>query len=95
MIVDTLSAASTNAAANGVSRHQHNGLAGPNGDIDAIGYVVPDVALGTKRKVRVVTIGGGASGINMAYQIKQHMENVEHVAYEKSTALGGTWLDNR
>lgn len=68
---------------------------GPNGDPEAVGYEVPNIPMGTKRKVRVVTIGGGASGINMAYQIWQHMENVEHVAYEKSDGLGGTWLDNR
>lgn len=71
------------------------GLGAPNGDPEAIGYNIPDRYIGQKRRVRVITIGGGASGINMAYQIKKYMENVEHVVYEKSAELGGTWLDNR
>lgn len=62
---------------------------------EAIGYDILDQPIGTKRKVRVVTIGGGASGIVMAWEIQKWLENVEHVAYEKSAELGGTWLDNR
>jgi len=67
----------------------------PNGDVEAIGYEIYDHPIGHKKKLRVITIGGGASGINMAYQIKKHMENVEHVAYEKNPELGGTWYENR
>lgn len=48
----------------------------PNGDAEAIGYDILDHPIGHKKKVRVATIGGGASGINMAYQIAKHMENV-------------------
>lgn len=70
-------------------------LEGPNGDPEAIGYEIPSFPLGTRRKVRVITIGGGASAITMAYQIKKHAENVDMVAYEKSPELGGTWYDNR
>jgi hypothetical protein len=70
-------------------------LEGPNGDPEAIGYEIPSFPLGTRRKVRVITIGGGASAITMAYQIKKHAENVDMVAYEKSPELGGTWFDNR
>lgn len=73
----------------------HPALEGPNGDREAIGYEIPDFPLGTKRPVRVIVIGGGASAITMAYQIKMHAENVEMVAYEKSLGLGGTWYDNR
>ena len=40
-------------------------------------------------------MGAGASGINMAYQIKKHMRNVEHVVYEKNPSVGGTWFENR
>nr|POE63579.1 putative sterigmatocystin biosynthesis monooxygenase stcw [Quercus suber] len=47
------------------------------------------------RKLRVLTIGGGVSGILMAYQIQKHCSNVEHIIYEKNEDIGGTWLENR
>lgn len=49
----------------------------------------------SSRKLKVVTIGAGLSGIQMAYQIQKHTQNVEHVIYEKNANLGGTWLENR
>ena len=47
------------------------------------------------RKLKVLTIGAGLSGIQLAYQIQKHCENVEHVIYEKNSDVGGTWLENR
>lgn len=47
------------------------------------------------RKIKVLTIGAGLSGIQLAYQIQKHCENVEHVIYEKNADIGGTWLENR
>ncbi|KAK6431576.1 hypothetical protein LTR95_012260, partial [Oleoguttula sp. CCFEE 5521] len=47
------------------------------------------------RKLKVLTIGGGVSGILMAYQIQKLTENVEHVIYEKNEDIAGTWLENR
>lgn len=41
------------------------------------------------RKLRVLTIGGGVTGILMAYQIQKLCENVEHVIYEKNEDIGG------
>ena len=43
------------------------------------------------RKLRVLTIGGGVTGILMAYQIQKWTPNVEHVIYEKNDDIGG-WL---
>ena len=51
--------------------------------------------LGTARPLRIITIGAGASGLNMARQIDQHMQHVTHVIYEKNTDVGGTWFENR
>lgn len=42
------------------------------------------------RKMRVLTIGAGISGILMAYQIQKQCENVEHVIYDKNSDIGGT-----
>ncbi|KAF3490682.1 sterigmatocystin biosynthesis monooxygenase StcW [Arthroderma uncinatum] len=50
---------------------------------------------GYRRKIRVLTIGAGISGIMMAYNIQKLCENVEHVVYEKNEDIGGTWLENR
>jgi len=49
----------------------------------------------SSRKLKVLTIGAGLSGIQMAYHIQKHTQNVEHVIYEKNATLGGTWLENR
>ena len=49
----------------------------------------------SNRKLKVLTIGAGLSGIQLAYQIQKHCENVEHVIYEKNADIGGTWLENR
>ena len=62
----------------------------PNG-----GYVVEEHPLGEPRKLRVITIGAGASGLNIAYQIGRHMKNIDLQLYEKNNEVGGTWLENR
>lgn len=68
-----------------------NGLA----NNDTHDYEVTEKPLGEPRKLRVITIGAGASGLNMARQIESHMKNVEHIVYEKNEDVGGTWFENR
>ncbi|OQE02194.1 hypothetical protein PENVUL_c040G06973 [Penicillium vulpinum] len=58
-------------------------------------YAVLDQPLGTKRHVRIICIGAGASGINMAYQTKNFLQDVDLVIYEKNPQIGGTWYENR
>lgn len=58
-------------------------------------YKVSETPLGTIKEVKIITIGAGASGINMAYQVKKHLRKVTHVVYEKNEGLGGTWFENR
>ena len=60
-------------------------------------YEIPDIILDgpTTRTIKVLSIGAGISGIMNAYLIQKHMENVEHVIYEKNNDIGGTWLENR
>lgn len=36
------------------------------------------------RKLKVLTIGGGVTGILMAYRIQKECPNVDHVIYEKN-----------
>lgn len=70
-------------AENGVPRSAH--------------YTIPDVVLNSPytRKLRIISIGTGLSGIMNAYHIQKMCENVELVLYEKNSDLGGTWLENR
>lgn len=50
------------------------------------------------RKLRMVTIGGGISAMNLAFVIqheKKMDEMVEQCIYEANDTLGGTWFVNR
>lgn len=47
------------------------------------------------RKMRVITIGAGASGIYMAYKLKYYFTDFVFDVYEKNPDLGGTWFENR
>lgn len=58
-------------------------------------YTVSDRPLGYIKPVRIITIGAGASGINMAYQVKNYLKEAELVVYDKNPGLGGTWFENR
>lgn len=59
------------------------------------GYRVTEERLGTPRKLRVVMVGAGASGLCMARHMELHMENYELIIYEKNADVGGTWFENR
>lgn len=58
-------------------------------------YIVSETPLGTARHVRIVTIGAGASGLNMIRTLRMKLGNYEHVVYEKNPKVGGTWYENR
>lgn len=85
--------ASNDFDANGTkaNRVASNGAAN-NGHVN---YTVSEVPLGTPRQLRVITIGAGAAGLNMARHIELHMENVDHIIYEKNPEVGGTWYENK
>ncbi|OAA60218.1 Flavin monooxygenase-like protein [Niveomyces insectorum RCEF 264] len=93
----------TNGAATANGVHSPNGVNGTNGvnsinGVDghaATQYEVTDQPLGVIKPLRIITIGAGASGINMAYQTKKHLKNIELVCYEKNPKIGGTWYENR
>ena len=57
--------------------------------------VAKEQPLGTLRRVRIVTIGAGLSGINMIRTLRLNISNFEHVVYEKNEDIGGTWFENR
>ncbi|KAM0748446.1 cyclohexanone monooxygenase [Meredithblackwellia eburnea MCA 4105] len=58
-------------------------------------YQMLNQALGTRRPLRIIYVGGGASAINMSYKIQKHLSDVTFQAYEKNAKLGGTWVENK
>ena len=64
------------------------------------GYTIPlnDQYAYTPRKLKVVTIGAGFSGLMMAHKFQHRFpemqEFVEHTILERHAELGGTWLVN-
>jgi cation diffusion facilitator CzcD-associated flavoprotein CzcO len=51
--------------------------------------------MGTKRKIKVILMGAGASSLNFFKKAEEEMDNLEIVCYEKNYDVGGTWLENR
>lgn len=58
-------------------------------------YSVEEHALGLPRRLRVVCIGAGATGLDVTYKIKKHLRNIDLQVYEKNESIGGTWFENR
>lgn len=58
-------------------------------------YTISEKVLGEARHLRVIAIGAGASGLNLAHQISNHMRNIDLILYEKNAEVGGTWYENR
>ncbi|PSN66538.1 FAD/NAD(P)-binding domain-containing protein [Corynespora cassiicola Philippines] len=61
------------------------------------GYHIPFVTLGepANRRLKVITIGAGLTGIMLAYNIEKHCSNIEHIIYDKNPTIGGTWYQNK
>lgn len=47
------------------------------------------------RKIRVITIGAGASALNFAHDIDTSPLDIELAIYEKNPEIGGTWYENK
>ncbi|KAH8703712.1 cyclohexanone monooxygenase [Talaromyces proteolyticus] len=58
-------------------------------------YRITEHPLYTKRQLRVICVGAGASGLQLAYKADRLLDNVVLQIYEKNSDIGGTWLENR
>lgn len=47
------------------------------------------------RRLKVICIGAGASGLLLAYKLQRSFENFELTVYEKNNAVSGTWYENK
>lgn len=59
------------------------------------GYTIDEKLSGSGRKLRVIGVGAGASGINLVKSLRDDLKNVEGVVYDKNPEIGGTWWENR
>lgn len=59
------------------------------------GYRIEEIPSGSRRPLKVIVVGAGASGIAFAKFSREELQNVEIVIYEKNADIGGTWLENR
>jgi hypothetical protein len=64
-------------------------------DRDERGYVIREEPYGTKRRVKVILMGAGASTLNFLKKAEEQMSNLDITVYEKNHDVGGTWLENR
>lgn len=64
-------------------------------EADQHGYRIKEQPMGTKRKVKVILMGAGASSLNFFKKAEEEMTNLDMVCYEKNSDVGGTWLENR
>jgi len=64
-------------------------------EVDSTGYRIREEPFGTRRKVRIVLMGAGASTVNFLKKAEESMQNLEMTVYEKNHDIGGTWLENR
>lgn len=58
-----------------------------------------ELAFTPTKKLRVVTIGAGFSGLILAHKLQHEHVNemqdlVDHVIYESKDVVGGTWFNN-
>ena len=58
-------------------------------------YTYPDKPFGSRRALKVICIGAGATGIDIVKQVTTQLTDVEIVVYDKNADVGGTWLENR
>lgn len=67
----------------------------PPPESDQHGYRIPELPLGTTKKIKIILMGAGASALNFLKKAKEELTNVDVVCYEKNGDVGGTWLENR
>ncbi|KAH8880511.1 cyclohexanone monooxygenase [Thozetella sp. PMI_491] len=62
---------------------------------DFEGYRISEHPLFEKRQLRIVCVGAGAAGLQIAYKAERALERIDLQIYEKNADVGGTWLENR
>lgn len=51
-------------------------------------------AIDRLRRIKIICIGAGFSGILTSIRLPQKIPNIDPVIYEKNRDIGGTWYEN-
>ncbi|KIV90158.1 hypothetical protein PV10_07492 [Exophiala mesophila] len=63
---------------------------------DELAYLLSQKPLGTPRRVKVIVLGAGFSGLSFAHEVQTgSLPNVDLQIFEKNAGVGGTWFENR
>ena len=62
---------------------------------DFNGFRISEQPLFQRRPIRLVCVGAGATGLQIAYKAERLLKDVTLQIYEKNSDIGGTWLENR
>lgn len=73
---------------NGTTNGHTNGVRGTP-------FAFRDHPVDEGRKIRVVIIGAGLSGIALYIRLLQHVPGASITVFEKNPCVGGTWYENR
>lgn len=75
-----------------------NGVAGPTEPTNTTPKLKNQPAYTPTRKLRVVTMGAGYSGLTLAHKFQHQQPDLqdilEHTIYEARADIGGTWIAN-
>lgn len=55
---------------------------------------IKDPIFQARRRLKVVVIGAGASGLLLAYKLQRHFDDLDLEVYEKNPAVSGVWFEN-
>lgn len=74
-----------------------NGAETPSTNGHLPSYKYPQRYLGEARRIRIIMVGAGVTGIAAVKLYKDSFpeREVEFVIYEKNEDITGTWLENR
>jgi hypothetical protein len=66
-----------------------------HGSAEALKQSIAERSIDEARRLRLVVIGAGISGILSCIRFRQRIPNIDICIYDKNEDIGGTWLENR
>ena len=69
-------------------------MASTNNNNNGGAYNLPEVPIHTERKMRIIVIGAGPSGLCFAYKLQRSFPTFSLTVYDKNDQVGGTWVEN-
>ena len=63
---------------------------------DELAYAISQVPMFTPRRIKIIVIGAGLSGLAFAREVQiGNLKAAQLTVYEKNASVGGTWYENR